>query len=128
VPVGRGAVVDDRIGAQRLQPLRLLLARRGGEDAGAKQLGELEGEQRDAARAEREDRLTRRQRRAAAERVPRGRCWRPGGRGARRVAQTAPDVRGWRRAGVSRRAGTGSRHRGSRPGRPAAAPLRARWA
>ncbi len=47
MPVGRCAVVDDLIGTQCLEPLRLLLARCGHNDVRAKELGELKGEEGD---------------------------------------------------------------------------------
>lgn len=42
-PVGRRPVIDHLICPQNLEPLRLLVARRGGNDTHTKEFGELKG-------------------------------------------------------------------------------------
>jgi hypothetical protein len=70
VPRGRRPVVDDLVGAERPQPLCLLVAAGRRDHARAERLGELQREQRDAARPQRQDGLARPQAAPARERVP----------------------------------------------------------
>src|SRR5262249_61150639 len=59
MPVGGHAVVDDVVGPEGLEALHLLDAGRGGDDSGSHHFRVLEREEGDAARAERENRVTR---------------------------------------------------------------------
>jgi hypothetical protein len=65
-------MVDDVVGAQRLEAFGLRRAGRRGDDLGAEGLRELHGEQRERARAEREHRLAGQQGVASRDRVPGG--------------------------------------------------------
>jgi hypothetical protein len=53
VPIGHAPVVDRQACAQLLCPFEFLVAARSCDDTRAVNLGELQGEDRDAARAER---------------------------------------------------------------------------
>ena len=66
------AVVDDVVGAELLEGLHLLLGGGGGDDASAGRLGELKGEERDAAGALDENGLAGLEGLEAVEGVPRG--------------------------------------------------------
>src|SRR5438045_3249353 len=58
-PVGVHAVVDRVVRPERARPLQLLVRRGRDDDTGAHGLRDLEGEDRDPARAEREDEVAR---------------------------------------------------------------------
>src|SRR4029453_14816733 len=71
-PLWRGSVVEDVLGAEGTEPLELAVAGRERDDAAAEELRELDREERDAARSQREHALARHHRLRPHERIPGG--------------------------------------------------------